>query len=206
MRERTDRRAIFNRDARAEHHMRLDRNVLSEFGVGRQTHRFRRDDGYAGFKRRHAQALLQHSFGFGELQLCVDAAHVILRGFDRYGRQTHIAGNGHGIAEIVFAFGICIADAIKDGERLLSIQRHQATIAKSDLAFFVRRIAFLANGGKFISTHQKPPVARRVGWLEAEDRYRRAVGQGTTQFRQSLSPHQRRVAEHHHNVVDVDGR
>ena len=134
--------------------MRLDRDVLSEFGVGRQIHRFRRDHGYAGFKRRHAQALLQHSFGFGELHLCVDAAHVILRGFDRYGRQAHIAGNGHSVAEIVFAFGICIADAIENGERMLSIQRHQAAIAETDLAFFVRRIALLANGDKFTSTHQ----------------------------------------------------
>src|SRR5262249_26751389 len=37
----------------------------------------------ARLKRRHTQPTLQHSFGFGELHLGVDAAHVILRGFDR---------------------------------------------------------------------------------------------------------------------------
>src|SRR5262249_51297394 len=109
MRERTDRRAIVDSDARAEHDGRFNGDVLSEFGVGRQMHRFWRDHRYAAFKRRHAQALLQNGFGFGKLYLRVDAAHVILRGFDRHSRQAHTAGNDYGVAEIVFAFGICIA-------------------------------------------------------------------------------------------------
>src|SRR5262249_1529841 len=139
-------------------------------------HRFWRDHRYAAFKRRHAQALLQNGFGFGKLYLRVDAAHVILRGFDRHSRQAHTAGNDYGVAEIVFAFGICIADTIDDGERLLAVQRNQAAIAETDLALFCRWVALFTDGEKFVSAHQESSVARRIGWLEAENCHGRTIG------------------------------
>ncbi len=91
---------------------------------------------------------MQHGFGFGELRLGVDAAHVVLRGFDRHCLQAHIAGDGNRIGEIIFAFGIRIADTVEDGERLLTGKRHQAAIAKADRALFRCGIALLADGNE----------------------------------------------------------
>src|SRR6185312_8429666 len=78
VRERADHRAILHRHAGAKHDVRLDGDVFSELGVGREEYGVGRDECHAGLHRRRAQALLQHGFGFGELRLGVDAAHVVL--------------------------------------------------------------------------------------------------------------------------------
>ncbi len=101
-------------DARPEYDIRLDGDVFfAELGVGGQKHGFRRDQGDARLHGGGAQALLQDGFGLGELRLGIDAAHVVLRGFDRDCLQAHIAGDGNRIAEIILAFGIGVADALE---------------------------------------------------------------------------------------------
>ncbi len=201
MREGADRRAVGDRDARPEHHIRLDGDVLAEFGVGRQKYGVRRDHGDAGIEGCGAQALLQHGLGFGELRLGVDPAHVVLSGFDRDRLQAHIAGNGNRITEIVFAFGIGIADAIENGERLVAGKRHQTAIAQTDLAFRLIGIAVLADRQQFIAARQQPPVARRIRRTESQHRHRRTAGKRRAQLRERFRPHQRRVGEHHQNIV-----
>ena len=59
---------------------------------------------------------------------------------------------------------------------MLAGKRHQAPIAKADLALFGRSVALLTDGGKFVTLHQKPPVTLRIGRLETEHRHGRTVG------------------------------
>src|SRR6186997_2858426 len=53
------------------------------------------------------------------------SASCVLRGFDRPCFQTHIAGNGNGVGEIVFAFRILVADPAQNGERVVAGKCHQ---------------------------------------------------------------------------------
>ena len=85
-----DHRAVGDGDAGADHHERLDGDVVAEGGVGGEMHGFRRDQRHAGIERCLAQPRLHDSFGFGELRLGVDSAHFILAGFNHDGLQSHV--------------------------------------------------------------------------------------------------------------------
>ena len=138
MGEGVDHRAVLDRHARAEHDIGLDRDILAELGVGRQKDRLRRNHRHARLKRRLAQALLQNGFRFGELRFGVDAAHVVLLGFDRHGLRAHSACDLDRVGQIKFVFAIH-SPMRQDRQRLLAGERHQAAIAKADLALFARR-------------------------------------------------------------------
>src|SRR6185437_7696453 len=99
MRERADRRAVGDRHARPEHHVWLNSDVLAEFGIGRQKHGIRCGHRDTGIERGGTQTFLQDSLRFRKLRLGVDAAHVVLSGFNSDRLQTHIAGYGNRIAE-----------------------------------------------------------------------------------------------------------
>src|SRR6478735_7018083 len=205
VRECADRCAVLNGDARAKHDVRLDGYVFSEFGICRQIYSLRRDHGDACVEGRQPQALLQHRFRFSELHLGVDAAHVILRGFDRYCLQSHIAGDGNGVGEIIFALGIRIPYTREDGEGLFAGERHEAAIAEADLALFARGVALLPDRSKFVALHDQPPVSCGIGRLEPEHRHGRTFGQCTAQLRKGLGPYQWRVREHHQNIIRTAG-
>ena len=85
-----DHRAVGDGDAGTDHHERLDRDVVAEFGVGGEIDGFRRDQRHAGIERRLAQPRLHHRFRFRQLRLGVDAAHFILAGFDHDGLQSRL--------------------------------------------------------------------------------------------------------------------
>src|SRR6478752_6662736 len=205
VRECADRCAVLNGDARAKHDVRLDGYVFSEFGICRQIYSLRRDHGDACVEGRQPQALLQHRFRFSELHLGVDAAHVILRGFDRYCLQSHIAGDGNGVGEIIFALGIRIPYTREDGEGLFAGERHEAAIAEANLTLFVRGVALLPDRSKFVALHDQPPVSCGIGRLEPEHRHGRAFGQCTAQLRKGLGPYQWRVREHHQDIIRTAG-
>ena len=80
--ERVDHGIVVDRDSGPEHDERLHHHVATEFGIGREKHRFGCDQGHARIHRGLAQPLLQHGFGLGQLGLGIDAAHVILLGLD----------------------------------------------------------------------------------------------------------------------------
>ena len=174
-------RAVVDRDAGTEHDVRLDGDVLAEFGVGGQKHRLRRDHGDAGVHRGGAQALLQHGFGFGKLRLGIDAAHVVLLGFDRHRLQAHLAGNGNRIGQIVFALGVGIADPLENRQRLAAGKRHQPAIAEADFALVRAGVALFADGDELIALRHQPAIAGRVGRPESKHRDRCALRQRRAQ-------------------------
>ena len=53
--------------------------------------------------------------------------------------------------------------------------------------------------------HHKPAVALWIRRREPEHRHGRTVGQRLAQFRKRLRPHQRRIGEHHQNIVGAAG-
>ena len=138
-------------------------------------HRLRRDHGDAGIERGGAQALLQDGFGFGELRLGIDPAHVVLPGFDRDGVEPHLAGDRDGVGQVEFAFGVVVADAVEDRERHVAAQRHQAGVAERDGALGRARVLVLADRHQRFALHDQPAVAGRIGRPEAEHRHRLAV-------------------------------
>ena len=146
MRERVNDGAVLDFHLLAEHHIGLDHDVLAEFGVGAEEHRLRRHQRHAGIERRLAQARLRDRFGFGELGFCVDAAHVVLLGFDRNRPQLHAARDLDRIGEIKFVFAIVVADPLQDGERVFAGKRHDAAVAQFDFALARAGIGLLANG------------------------------------------------------------
>ena len=138
MRERADGRALLHRHAGAEHHIGLDRDILAELGVRREMNRLGRDQRDAGFERRLPQPLLHGGLGRRELRLGVDAAHFILRHFERDRPELHVARNLHRVGQIEFAFAIGVADPLQDFQRHLAVERHQPAVAERDGALAVR--------------------------------------------------------------------
>ena len=123
-------------------------NLVSE----EKEHRFRRHQRDAGIERRLAQARLRDRFGFGELGFGVDAAHVVLLGFDRDCAQLHAACDLDRIGEIKFVFAIVVADPLQNGERVFAGERHDAAVAQLDFALARAGIGLLAaNGNELVA-------------------------------------------------------
>ena len=111
-----------------------------------------------------------------ELRLGVDAAHVVLPGFDRDRLQAHIAGDGNRIGEIVFAFGVAIADA----RRAMSSARcrRQAPSGRHCRARSCVPPRVASRSSRMATNspplRQQPAVAGRIRGREAEHRDGRA--------------------------------
>ena len=194
--------------ARTEHHVRLDRHVAAEFGVGAKKHRLGRDHRNAGFHRGVAQPPLHHILGLGELRLAVDPAHLILRGFQRHRFQRHAVGDRHRVGQIEFALGVVVSDAIEDFERDFAAQRHQPAVAQIDLALEVARVPLLADGHQAVPVHHEAAVAGRIGGPETQHRDACMMIDRATQPLERIGADQRRVAEDHQDIVGAlrDGR
>lgn len=201
MREGTDDRAVLHRHAGAEHDIRLDGDVAAEFGIARQKYGFRCDQSNASVHRLRAQTALQHRFGLRELRLGVDAAHVVLRGFDGDRLQSHRARDGNRVGQIKFALAVVIADSVEQRQRVFTGKRHQPAIAEADRALLRRCIFFLDDSRKITAGRYQPSIAGRVLRRKAKNRHRRARAQRGAQGRQRFRPHQRRVGEHHQNIA-----
>ena len=196
-----DHRAVGDGDAGADHHERLDGDVVAEFGVGGEIDRVGRDQRHAGVERRLAQPRLHHGFGFRELRLGVDSTHFVLAGFNHDGLQSHISHDGHGIDQIILALAVGIADLVEDRQRLLAVERHHAGVAQRDLALRVAGIVLLADRNQPAAFHQQPAIAGRVGGAEAEHGKRGTLGQRRAQPRKGLGGNQGRIAEHDQQIV-----
>ena len=204
-RERMDHRAVGDRNARADHHERLDGDVVAECGVGGEIDRIRRDQGDAGLERRLAQPRLHDLFGLGELGLGVDAAHFILAGFDHDGLQSHVPDDADRVGQIILALAVGIADLLDDLERAAAVERHHAGIAEIDLALGGAGLGMLADRHQPIALDQQPAVAGGIGGAKAEHGERRAVLQRRPQPRKCLGRNQRRVAERDQQIVGAAG-
>ena len=131
-------------------------------------HRLRRDQRDAGVERRLPQPLLHDGLGLRELRLGVDAAHFVLRHFERDRLQPHVARDlpprrsdrirpcgwrcrcGPG-----FPAPYLPSNAISPPL--------QSAIARSLLA----GVGVLDDGEQFVALRHQPAVAGRVGGLEA---------------------------------------
>ena len=146
--ERADHRVVFDRDARTEHHVGLDRHVAAEFGIDGEKHRLGRHQRHARVQRRLAQPLLERRFRFGELCLGIDAAHVVLLGLDGDRLELHRPGDRHRVGEIEFALAVVAANLRQDRERAIACKCHQSAVAQTDGALGRAGIGFLANGNE----------------------------------------------------------
>src|ERR1700722_13686202 len=173
MGKRADNGAVFHSDHLAEHDVRLDDDVLSEFGVRRQKHRIRRDQSHAG-----AQPLLSNGFGFGKLVLGIDAAHFVLLDFDGDRAELHGARDLDRIGQIKFALAIFVADPPKDSQRMFSGECHDAGIAETARALLLAGISFFTKGNKLSFLDNEPAVTRRIRRPKARNRHDRASDNG----------------------------
>ena len=203
MRERADGRALLHRDTRAEHHIGLDRDVPAELGVRREVNRVGGDEGDAGFERRLPQPLLHGGLGRRKLRFGVDAAHFILRHFERDRPELHVARNLHRIGQIELAFAVGIADPLQDFQRRPAVECHQPAVAERDGAFLFAGVGMLDDGDEFRPLRHQTAVAGRVRGLESQNRDRGAIGDRAAKLVQRLRLNERRIAEHHHNVVSA---
>ncbi len=152
-----------------------------------------------------AQPVLQDGFGLGELRLGVDTPQIVLLGFDGDRLQTHIAGDGNRVGQVIFPLVIVIADGLEDRQRVLAGERHQAAVAEGDRALGSARVALLADGDQCIAFNDEPAVTGRIGRSETQNGNRCPFGQRAAQRRQDRRPHQRRIGEHHQDVVRLAG-
>ena len=196
-----DHRAVADRNAGADHHERLDRDVLAEHGIGGEIDGFGRDQRHPGFHRHFPQPRLHHAFGLGELRLGVDAAHFVLAGFDHHGIPSLLADNADRIGQIIFALGIRIADLVEDRERAAPVDRHHPGIAQVDLALLGARIGLLAYRDQAVALDDEAAIAGGIGGAKAERRNRGAFGERRAQPRKGLGRDQRRVAERNQQII-----
>ena len=150
-----------------------------------EEHRLRRDQRDAGVERRLAQARLRDRFGFGELGFGVDAAHVVLLGFDRNRAQLHAARDLDRIGQIEFVFAIVVADPLQDGERVFAGKRHDAAVAQIDFALAWAGIGLLADGNQLVARRDQPAVAGRIGRPKRQHRNGCALGERRAQSRRA---------------------
>ena len=188
-------------DAGADHHERLDGDVLAEGGVGGEIDGVGGDQGDAGLERWLAQPRLHDRFGLGELRLGVDAAHFVLAGFDHDRLQSHRAADGHGVDQIKLAFPVGVADPLQDLQRLAAIERHHAGIAQRDRAFRRRGIRLLADIDQPSVLDHQPAIAGGIGGAKAEHRDGGPVPQRRAQPRKCFRRDQRGIAEHDQKIV-----
>ncbi len=181
--------------------MRLDDHVAAELGVGREEHGVGRDHGHAGFQRGGPQALLQHSFGLGELRPRVDSAHVVLLGFQCRRRKPQRIGDLDRVRQIELALRIAIVDPIENAQRRSAVEGHDAAVAKSDGALRFVCILVLADVGEPVILHDQPPIAGRIGRPEAEHRDGGAVRDGVPQLGKRCGGHKGRIAEDDQDLI-----
>ncbi len=86
---------------------------------------------------------------------------------------------------------------------MLAVERHQPAIAERDLALGFARIVVLADRDQLAVLDQQPAIAGRIRRRESGNRDRGAVGQRRAQLLQGLGAHQRRVGEHHQDIVEA---
>ena len=202
MRERADGRAVLHRDAGAEHDVGLDRDVLAELGVGGEMHRLRRHQRDAGVERRLPQALLHDRLRRRELRLGVDAAHFVLRDFER----DRLAASCRARSPPRRSDRIRACDCRCRSARGSCSAVLPANAISPPLQSAIARSCSLASTcstmrDELVALRHQPAVAGRVGGPKSEHRDGRAVGERGAQLRQRLRPDQRRVAEDHQNVV-----
>ena len=77
-----------DRDAGAEHDIRLDHDIAPEPRVGAEEHGLRRDQCDAGLHRRAAQPALHQRLGLGQLGAGIDAEQLLGRQLRRAARQA----------------------------------------------------------------------------------------------------------------------
>ena len=147
------------------------------------------------------QALLRDRFGFGELALGVDAAHVVLLRFDRDRLERHVARNLDGIGQIEFLLAIRVANSLQDCERGLPGEGHEPAVAKIDRPLVRTCIGFLANGQELAVFDDEPSIPRRIRRPKGEDRERCAGRQRRSQPGERGRPDQGGVAVNNQNVV-----
>ena len=196
-----DHRAVGDGDAGADHHERLDRDVVAERRIGGEIHRLRRDQRHAGIECGLAQPRLHHRLRLRKLRLGVDAAHFVLAGFDHDGLQSHFPDDGDGIDQIILAFAVGVSDPVEDLQRAAAVERHHAGIAQRHLALLWRRVGMFADRHQAIAFEQQPAVAGGVGGAEAEHREGCALFQRRAQPRKGRGRNQRRIAERHQQIV-----
>ena len=182
MGERADQRAVLDGDAGTEHHIGFDDDVAPEPGVGGEVDGLRRGHGDTRLVGGCAQPALQHVLRLGELGLGIDAAHLVLLGFERHRGQAHLAGDLDRIGQIELALGVVIPDPFENCERAVAAQRHQSGIAQADGALLCARVLLLADGDEgAVRCDDQAPVAGRIGGTEAERRDRRPFRQRAAQ-------------------------
>ena len=185
----------------AEHHIGLDHYVAAEFGIGGKKNRLRRDERDAGFERGLPQPALRRRFGFGELSLVVDAAHLVLLDFDRDRAQLHAARDFDRIGQIEFGFTIAVADLLDNRKRAIAGECHQPAVAQRDAALGGAGVGVFANSDKFAILDDQAPVTRRIGRAEAEHGKRCAFGERGAQALERLRPDERGVAVEDQNLI-----
>ena len=105
------------------------------------------------------------------------------------------------VGQIIFALGVAIADLLKQRQRMLAGNRHQAAIAEFDPLLGFRGVLVLADRDKLSILLDQPAVAGRIGRAEADDDDRGTFRELLSCGRQRVGLDQRRVAEHHQDVV-----
>ncbi len=205
MGKRMDHGAVADRNAGTDHHERFDGHVVAEGGIRGEVDRIGRDHGDAGVERRLAQSRLHHLFGLGELGLGVDAAHLILAGFNHDGLPSQIPHDPDGVGQIVFALAVGIADPVDDRKRPAAVERHHAGIAERDRPFRSTGVGLFADRHQMIALDQQAAIAGGIGGAKSKHGERGAILQRRPQPRQGVGGDQRRVAERHNQVVRATG-
>ena len=135
--------------------------------------RVRRHQRHAGVERRLPQALLHDRFRRRELRLGVDAAHFVLRDFQRDRPQLHAARDRHRIGQIEFALAIVTADPFEDRQRRLAGERHQPAVAERDRRAPYRSHRRAPHANQRIALRHQPAVTGRIGGPETRAPRRR---------------------------------
>jgi hypothetical protein len=179
----------------------LSSTVTPEFGVSREEDGFGSNQRDARIHRRLAQALLQCRFGFRELGLGVDAAHVILLGLDHDRLELHRSRDRDCIGQIEFAFAVVVADPLQDRHGGFARQGHESAIAQIDLALGGRRVELFADCEEIVAVHHQPTVPSRVFRPEAEHGDGGALGERLAHPPQRVCSDQWRVTEDDQDIV-----
>ncbi len=164
-------------------------------------HRLRRDQRHAGLHRRLAQARLHHAFRFRKLCLGVDAAHLVLAGLDHDRLPSLLADDLDRVRQIIFAFGIRVADLVQDRKRTAAVDRHHTGVAQVDLALRFAGVGLLADRNQAVAFDDEAAITGRIGRAKAERRDRSALGERRAQPRERAGRDQRRIAEGNEEII-----
>ena len=113
-----------------EDHVRLDDDVICDFGIPREENRFRCAKGHPFAHEMRALLILPKRLRRSEVRAVVDTGDFGLVRFDHCRRAAVLLRDRHNIGQVIFTLRIVVGDFLQQFEQVLDPRHQGSCVAK----------------------------------------------------------------------------